>query len=233
MSTRLQQQVNKFGSDEQGAVALMFGLMSFVLFFMGAIAVDYSRVIDMRSRVVSSVELCVAGGRPRASRRQADQTPKSSNSPPPTSTKTSRVPRPRVRSATPDIKIDRENGTIDIDVQSSVTMTLARVGGFEKMDIPVKSAATYKQKDIEVGMALDITGSMDEVGRWQAQDRRSEGRVRAVRRPSHSGTEVGRAPRPHRHCAVFVGHQPRSSTPALSPTIAARTAALPNAATAN
>ena len=56
--------VKKFSTDEQGAVALMFGLMSFTLFFVGAIAVDYSRIIDMRSRITTAVDAAsLAAGR--------------------------------------------------------------------------------------------------------------------------------------------------------------------------
>jgi Flp pilus assembly protein TadG len=161
MSTRWQHQVNKFASNDDGAVALLFGLMTFVLFFMGAIAVDYSRVIDMRSRIVSAVDAAsLAAGRALLDGKLSD----------------SEIVdlatvyfNENVKSAkkfgsvgTPAIKIDRESGAIDINVDSNVSMTLARVGGIDKMDIPVTSAATYKQKDIEVGMALDVTGSMNE-----------------------------------------------------------------------
>ncbi len=161
MSTRWQQQVNKFGSDEQGAVAVMFGLMTFVLFFMGALAVDYTRVIDMRTRIVSSVDSAsLAAGRALLDGQLSDAE---------IVEMASTYFNENVKNAkamgtvgAPVIKIDRENGTVDIDVNSNVNMTLARVGGYEKIDIPVKSAATYKQKDIEVAMALDITGSMGE-----------------------------------------------------------------------
>lgn len=161
MSTRLQQQVNKFGANDDGAVALLFGLMTFVLFFMGAIAVDYSRVVDMRSRITSAVDSAsLAAGRALldgdlSDSQIVDLAGKYFD-------ENVKPARAMGSIGTPDIRIDREAGTVDIDVKSSLNMTLARVGGIDKMDLPVSSAATYKQKDIEVGMALDITGSMDE-----------------------------------------------------------------------
>lgn len=64
MLTRCKLTVKKFSSDDQGAVAVLFGLMTFMLFFMGAIAVDYSRVIDMRSKISSAVDAAsLAAGR--------------------------------------------------------------------------------------------------------------------------------------------------------------------------
>ena len=162
MSTVWQQQVKSFGSEEQGAVAILFGLMTFMLFFMGAIAVDYSRVIDMRATISSAVDSAsLAAGR-------ALLDGKLNNDEIATLAKTyfdENVKNVKAMGTIgePTIKIDRNNGLVDIDVQSSVAMTLARVAGFTKMDIPVVSTSTYQQKDIEVGMALDITGSMNDV----------------------------------------------------------------------
>lgn len=154
--------VKKFSSDEEGAVAVIFGLMTFMLFFIGAIAVDYSRIIDMRSKITSAVDAAsLAAGRALLDGDLSDSEIISL---------ATAYFNQNVKSATamgtvgaPTIKVDREQGTIDIDVQSSVKMTLARVGGFNEMSIPVVSEASFAQKDIEVGMALDITGSMDEV----------------------------------------------------------------------
>lgn len=159
MSTRWQQLVKTFGSDDEGAVAILFGLMTFMLFFMGAIAVDYSRVIDMRSRVSSAVDASsLVAGRALLDGQLND----SEIVVMATNYFNENVKGVKAMGTidTPTIKIDRENGAVDIDVKSSVKMTLARIGGFTKMDIPVASAASYQQKDIEVGMALDITGSM-------------------------------------------------------------------------
>lgn len=154
--------VKKFSADEKGAVALIFGLMTFVLFVVGAIAVDYSRVLDMRTRIASAVDSAsLAAGRALLDGNMTESE---------IVALATTYFKENVKSAnafgsigTPTIKVDRENGTVDIDVQSKVKMTLARVGGYTEMSIPVVSEATFKQKDIEVGMALDITGSMNDV----------------------------------------------------------------------
>lgn len=162
MSTRWKLQVKTFGSDDEGAVAVLFGLLTFMLFFMGAIAVDYSRIYDMRSRISQAVDASsLVAGRALLDGDLGDSAIVD------LATNFFNENVASVRNmgtiGTPNIKIDRPNGTVDIDVKSEVKMTLARVSGFTKMDIPVSSAATYQQKDIEIGMALDITGSMSEV----------------------------------------------------------------------
>ena len=162
MSKRWQHTSQGFGTNEEGSVALLFGLMSFVLFVTGALAVDYSRVIDMRSGVASAVDAAsLAAGRAMLDGKLDDGeiialATKYFN-------EDVKVVKPLGTVGQPDIRLDREAGTVDIDVASSVKMTLARVAGFQTMKIPVLSAATYKQKDIEVGMALDMTGSMGDV----------------------------------------------------------------------
>ncbi|MEQ1714939.1 MAG: hypothetical protein ABL907_02955, partial [Hyphomicrobium sp.] len=60
----------------------------------------------------------------------------------------------------PVIKVDPKTGGVTVDVTSHVNMTLARIGGFKTLDVPVATAVNFQQKDIEIGMALDITGSM-------------------------------------------------------------------------
>lgn len=162
MLTRYKLTVKKFSSDEQGVVAVLFGMMTFMLFCMGAIAVDFSRIIDMRSKISSAVDSAsLAAGRALLDGQLSDSEIVSLA----TAYFTQNVKSATAMGSvgTPTITIDRDQGTVDIDVKSSIKMTLARLAGFNEMSIPVASEATFKQKDIEVGMALDITGSMDEM----------------------------------------------------------------------
>jgi Flp pilus assembly protein TadG len=166
MSKRWQQFAQKFNSqefnsNEDGTVAVLFGLLTFTMFVMSALAVDYGRVLDMRSRISSSVDAAsLAAGKAMLEGKLSDAEIIT------VATKFFNEDVKPVKTlgtiGTPEIKIDRDNGTVDIDVNSSVKMTLGRVAGVDKMDVPVSSTATFKQKDIEVGMALDITGSMND-----------------------------------------------------------------------
>ena len=162
MNTQRPQLINDFSANEQGTVAMLFGLMASVLFFFAGMAIDYSRANDMKSRIVNAVDSAsLAAGRALLDGKlnDAELVNLATN-----------IFNENVKSVkkmgsigAPSVKIDRTGGAIDIDVQADVKMTLARIGGFEKLDIPVTSSAVYQQKDIEVGMALDITGSMNDV----------------------------------------------------------------------
>jgi Flp pilus assembly protein TadG len=208
MNAQWKQVVKTFRSDERGAVAILFGIMTFVLFIMGALAIDYSRAIDMRSRIMSAVDAAsLAAGRALLDGKLSDAE---------ISDLANAFFNENVKAAKamgtvgqPSVKIDRATGSIDIGVESSVKMTLARVGGITEMDIPVSSAATFQQKDIEVGMALDITGSMNEpangktkiaslkaafelfVDRLIPEQRQGTNRVRIGLAPYSSGINLG------------------------------------------
>ena len=149
----------KFGTDEQGAVAMTFGLMTMVMLFLCGMAMDYSRAMNVRSRVNDAADSAalVAGralmeGKLSAGEIQAmaqkyfEQNIKGLG----TSAKID----------APSIKIDAVSGAVNVDVSAHVPMTLTRLAGFQTLDFPVSTAAIFKSKDIEVGMALDITGSM-------------------------------------------------------------------------
>ena len=49
-----------------------------------------------------------------------------------------------------------------VDVGVRVPTTLSRLSGRTEMNAPVSTAAVFEQKDVEVAMALDVTGSMTE-----------------------------------------------------------------------
>ncbi len=59
------------------------------------------------------------------------------------------------------LTIDRVNSKVEVElVNSYLPTTFARVGGYEKIPLPQKSSAVFQLRDIEVGLALDVTGSM-------------------------------------------------------------------------
>ena len=159
MSTRSMLLVKSFKTEEQGSVAVMFSLMSVALLFLGGMAVDYSRITDVHTRLVSAVDAAsLAAGRAMLDGKLSDDeiiamAEKYFDA----NVKNTRKMGPITK---PDIKINRVTGAVDISVRSDVAMTVSRVGGFQTMAVPVVQQAVYKQKDIEVGMALDITGSM-------------------------------------------------------------------------
>ena len=162
MYTRCSRQIANFQSDERGTVAILFGLMATAFLFLAGMAVDYNRISNVRERVSEAVDAAsLAAGR-------ALLDGKLSNAEIETLAVTYfnenvKSVKKAATIGTPSVKVDRDKGSVDIDVEAKVNMTLARIGGFTNIDVPVSTAAVFQQRDIEIGMALDITGSMKDV----------------------------------------------------------------------
>ncbi len=61
-----------------------------------------------------------------------------------------------------DVRIDRAGQTLAVDASVNLPMTLTKVVGVDTRKVSTQSAAKYSNMKIEVAMALDVTGSMDE-----------------------------------------------------------------------
>lgn len=149
----------QFGSSEEGSVAVVFALMAVAVFFLAGIAIDYGRILNVKAKITAAADAAaLAAGRALVEGVMSESEIKSlavayfnENS-------------KRVSKAgtvgTPTINVDRDRSAVSVDVTTAVNMTLSRLGGIKTVNVPVTSEAVYDNKDIEVGMALDITGSM-------------------------------------------------------------------------
>lgn len=151
-----------FGSDERGAVAMTFGLMMMVLLFLAGMAVDYTRAMNVRSRIADAADsAALAAGRAlldgKMSVAEIKDLAKTFFN------ENIKGVANQANVEEPVITVDPDTGAVTVDVKSHVNMTLARLGGFKSLDFPIATAVNFAQKDIEIGMALDITGSMDRV----------------------------------------------------------------------
>lgn len=159
MYTRNLHIVYDFKSDERGTVAMIFGIMMTALLFLAGMAVDYTRAMNVRTRVSDAADAAalaagralMAGGMSANEIRALalkyfNENVKSVNG--------------QATVGTPKINVNTQTGGVTIDVDSKVKLTLARIMGKQTLDFPISTAVNFSQKDIEIGMALDITGSM-------------------------------------------------------------------------
>ncbi len=152
--------IRRFGSNEEGTVAIVFALMSILILFAAGMAVDTARSFHMNARVGDAVDAAtIAAGRALLDGKLSDGEVEE---------RAAVYIRENIAAgggsfgiyATPDIRIDRDAGTVTIDVDVNVPTTLTRLGGFRTLSAPISRTAVFDQKDIEVAMALDVTGSM-------------------------------------------------------------------------
>ena len=147
--------------DERGAVGMIFALtLTGVIMFL-ACAIDIGRASLARVKVASAVDAAsifaakalkdssIAPGDLEAlARKFFDENMK-------TGTKLSIVTDFKL-TMTPDGK------GVTINVKSDMPTTFARIAGIKTIAVPGNATAIFNSQDIEVGVQLDVTGSMSE-----------------------------------------------------------------------
>ena len=153
----------KFQSDERGTIAIIFGLMAFVIFWCIGLAVDGGRAYSANSRIARAVDAAsLAGARGmRLSGLDVAET------------KLLTIKYFRINyeatggdwsqiQGTPDVRVDPAKGSVQIIVKAKVPTTFGNFGGIDNIDIGKTSVAVFDSKDLEVSLQLDLTGSMNE-----------------------------------------------------------------------
>jgi Flp pilus assembly protein TadG len=153
-------QIRSFSSDERGTVAIIFGLCTFVLVMVVGLAIDVGRLYQTNNKMSAAIDaaaLAAAKGLRLANLNDAqvrDVAQKYFDADFSGSAKSYAV----INSF--NVKIDRAKGAVEVDVGASVPTLFARVGGIENFTLPRSAVAIFDQKDLEIGLQLDVTGSM-------------------------------------------------------------------------
>lgn len=148
-----------FRSNERGTVAIMFALsLTSVVMLIGC-AVDYARILHARTKMIAAADVAsLAAARSlretsastaeveALARKYFDENMVGSGN---YATLTSFTATPNgARTA------------VTIDIKAQMPTSFMRVGGITNVNVPITSTAVYDKKDIEVGLQLDVTGSM-------------------------------------------------------------------------
>ncbi len=59
-----------------------------------------------------------------------------------------------------NVTINRSNSSVEIAVDAEIKTVLGGLAGIDTLSLPRRSVAIYENKDIEVALQLDVTGSM-------------------------------------------------------------------------
>lgn len=160
MTSASARQPRPFASDERGSVAIIFGLMFLALTFIAGMAIDYARITHTNSRLTAAIDsAALAAGKALLDGRYTDEEIEqlalayfNEN------IQTSGEGFGDIGTVTVDL--NRDTGAVTMTVDAEVPMTITRIAGFEKANLPIAAATLFNQTDIELSMALDVTGSM-------------------------------------------------------------------------
>jgi Flp pilus assembly protein TadG len=149
--------IGSLRGDERGATAMIFAITLFALVMMLGLAVDVGRAIHTKTKIANALD----GAALAAAKSLHDGAV--------TTTDIAALARRYFDTNVTlnfgtvsdfEATIDKDNSTVRLTAMADVPTAFAKVGGFDRFRFPTTSAAAFDPKDIEVGLSLDVTGSM-------------------------------------------------------------------------
>ncbi len=154
------QLAKRFQNEDRGSVAIIFGLCVLVLIFAFGMAVDTGRAIQVSSKTSSALDSAALAAA-RAMREQdlsQSEVAAVANQYFNANIKDSGISGATYSAL--DVSVDAGTGSVRLDVTGSVPATFTKVAGFNTINVSRSSTAIYNIRDVELGMMLDVTGSM-------------------------------------------------------------------------
>jgi Flp pilus assembly protein TadG len=152
--------LNRLASDERGAVAMIFALSMFAVVMMLGCAIDYGRALMVRTKLATAVDAATIFA---AKRIKDGATLASIEADARTLFDQNMLSLKKMATVTEFHMNKTPDGLgIKLDAKAEMPTTFARIARINKMDIGGTATAIFNQQDIEVGLQLDVTGSMDQ-----------------------------------------------------------------------
>ncbi len=158
--------LKRFGHNDRGSIAIIFGVSLLVLSFAVAMAYDSSRLSNVTTRVQSSLDAAAL-----AAAKLLDQEGSTDGEVVAMARGFFNVHRPQIvmnglslgdAAAT----INRSDATVRVSVAGTLTSLFGRLSGQSPtLNFTRVSQTTYKTKKIELSLVLDVTGSMSSGGK--------------------------------------------------------------------
>ena len=153
-------QGTSFAKAEDGTIAVIFALTATVCVGVTGLAVDFGRAFQTNSKIAAATDaaaLAAAKAMRDAGATDAQATAIAlqffhENM------KGSAGSAAKINGI--NVVIDHHKNSVVIDVDASVDTVLGTIAGVTKISVPKSAAAIYDSKDIELGLQLDVTGSM-------------------------------------------------------------------------
>lgn len=151
---------NSIITDERGSVTILAGLLMIAMMVIVGLAVDYSRASSLNARVQTALDAAAL-----AATKMMVETNASDSQVAALAQKyydeamDGRIGTDGTLNAL-RIEINRDKGFIALDVSGNIKTTIGQVAKIDAFDINLGSRADFSIKDIELGVMLDVSGSM-------------------------------------------------------------------------
>lgn len=160
MFASIKTSLQRLQRDERGSVAIMFGLTVIILCLCGGLAIDMGIATHTKNKVAAAIDAATLA----AAKAMREQNL--------TVAQTQQVARDYFDANMGGVtntygsvsnfvvRVDQRNGSVEIDVDMEVKTYFGALAGIQTFNVPATSVALIAGKDIEVGVQLDVTGSM-------------------------------------------------------------------------
>jgi Flp pilus assembly protein TadG len=158
MPYRLPSVLKRFHRASGGNVGIILALSAIPLLVAAGGAIDYSRASDAKSQMAQALDAAAlaVGSSPELSNADMKKL-------------ALKYFRENYPDAAPDVDIavTVNNSRIRLSVQSEVPTTLLQVVGYKKIPVSITNEVTRSANNVEVALALDVTGSMKDQNKIQ------------------------------------------------------------------
>ena len=149
-----------FAKAEDGTIAMIFALTVFICLMTTGLAVDFGRGMHANTKIAAAADaaaLAAAKAMRDAGASDAEATAIAQHYFD-ENMKGGASGYSKINSLR--VTIDRRSNTVTIDVDAEVPTVFGQLAGVQKISLPKASVALYDSRDIEMGLQLDVTGSM-------------------------------------------------------------------------
>lgn len=147
--------LGRFGRDESGVFAVVFGIMAIVLIALGGAVVDYVSLEQTRARAQTALDAAALALQP-----DINQLPEQTIRERAEALVLERIGDASVSARVDRIDIDPENGRLYLAGSFSMPTIFVRLVGVSELGSNFASEAIKGSANVEVSLALDVTGSM-------------------------------------------------------------------------
>ena len=149
-----------FTKAEEGTIAIIFALTATVCVTLTGLAVDYGRAMQTNAKISAAADAAALA----AAKAMRDAGATASEAQAIAITYFQENMKGSSGSAATigriNVQIDQHKNSVEIDIDASVDTVLGKLAGVNKIAMTKSAVAIYESKDIELGLQLDVTGSM-------------------------------------------------------------------------
>ncbi|KRA41993.1 hypothetical protein ASD80_09695 [Devosia sp. Root635] len=149
--------VGRFGRDESGVFAVLFGLMAIVLIALGGAGVDYVALQQARSRAQVALDAAALALQPQIFKASYDEETVRAQA---EAIVLDRIGDARINARVDGIETSIPDGSLYLHAEFTMPTMFVSLVGVPTLGAAVQAKATRKMLELEVAMVLDNSGSM-------------------------------------------------------------------------